>query len=289
MRWAQINVGANLTLDLPRRPGGVGTFVVKTTSGAATQTSSAPTLDAVNTTLSGAVVAGASTLNLTSGSGVVVGRRYLVGGSESTGGEMITVKAYAANVATLVRPIRSAQPSGATFQGTRLTFAVTGASVSAPQRNMRVEWTPASGDEDLATALPFDALRYAPVTFLSTEDLRDLDPLLVKRLSSGVWLPAVAERAWTVLLGHISQKIDPGGVVGTVDLTLAHGYLTRALIAETGGKSEENDAYLTDLRERYVQERDNALAALAYDAAQTGNAKNGASGWSSRSIRMVRT
>lgn len=287
MRWVQLNVPRSLTIDLPRRPSAVGTFVVNAVNGGTLQASSAPTLDSINTTLSGAAVAGASTLNLTSGTGVSVGRRYLVGGAEALGGEMVTVKAYAPNVATLARPLRTAQVSGAAFQGTRLTFAVGSGAIAACGRNLRVEWTPASGDEDLALALPFDVTRYAPVTYLTIEDLRDLDPMLQKRLSAGTWLPAVVDRAWQVLLGHVSQKIEPGGLTGVIDLTLAHSYLTRALLAETVGKDDDAVRYLDDLRERYTQERDNALGACAYDAGQTGNAKNG-SGWMRRSIPLVR-
>ena len=284
MRWVQINVARSLYADLPRRPTAVGTYVVNTPPGATVQSSAAPSLDAVNTTLSGAAVLGATSLSVVDGTGIVVGRRYLLGGAETLGGEVVTVRAYAANVVTIVRPLRAAQPSGATLQGTRLTFAVS--ALATPLRNMRIEWTPASADADLALVLPFDALRYAPVTYLTTEDLRDLDPLLAKRLSAGTWLHAVAAKAWDVLVGHITQRIDPGGVAGTVDLTLAHSYLVRALLAETVGKDTEAVSYLEDMRARYAQERDNALGALSYDPAQSGNA-TARVGWS-KSLRLVR-
>lgn len=286
MRWVQLTVARSLTADLPRRPSAVGTYVVKTVGGATLQTAAAPTLDAVNTTLTGAVALGASVLPVTSATGITAGRRYLLGGAESVGGEMVTVKSVASLNVTLMRPLRAAQATAATLQGTRLTFAIDATGCPAPGRNYRIEWTPASGDEDLALVLPYDVTRYAPVTYLTIEDLRDLDPILAKRLSAGTWLPAVVDRAWMVLLGHIAQKIDPGGVVGTVDLTLAHGYLVRALLAETAGKDDDTVAYLEDMRTRYAQERDSALGALAYDASQTGVAKNSA-GWSRRSIPLV--
>lgn len=286
MRWVQLDVPRSLTVDLPRRPSAAGTFIAKTVAGGALTTAAAPTVDAVNTTATGAVALGASVVPVTSATGITAGRRYLYGGAESVGGEMVTVRSVASLNVTLMRPLRAAQASGATFQGTRLTFSVVAAACTAPGRNYRLEWTPASGDEDIALVLPYDVTRYAPVTYLTTEDLRDLDPILTKRLSAGTWLPGVAARAWDMILGHISQKIDPGGVAGTVDLTLAHGYLTRALLAETAGKDDETVAYLEDMRTRYSQERDNALGSLAYDASQTGVAKNG-TGWARRSIRLV--
>lgn len=285
MRWVQLNVPSVLTADAPRRPVGVGTYVVLDVSGGTLQAAAAPTLDAVSTTLTVLAPAGSSTLTLASVAGLVVGRRYLLGGPEPTGGETVTIRSVAGLVVTTVRPLRAAQAVGATLQGTRLSFPVGAPSITTPCRNRRIEWTPAAGDEDLALVLPFDVPRYAPVTYLVIEDLRDLDPLLAKRLSAGTWLPAVIARAWDVLLGHVSQKIDPGGVAGTVDLTIAHGYLVRALLAETAGQDTEAVAYL---QIRYQQERDNALGALAYDLAQTGAAKSGAGGWSARSIPLVR-
>lgn len=288
MRWVQLNVPKSLTLDCARRPSAAGTFVVNAVSGGTLQSASAPTLDAVNTTLTAGVALGASTLAVTSAAGLTVGRRYLLGGAESVGGEMVTVRSVASLVVTLVRPLRAAQATGATLQGTRLTFAVGSGAITTPGRNRRVEWTPAAGDEDIAAVFPFDCVRYCPVTALSSEDLRDLDPLLAKRLSAGTWLPAVIDRAWDVLIGHVTQKLDPGGVAGTVDLTLAHGYLTRSLLAETAGQDAEMIAYREMLGTRYTQERDNALAVLAYDAAQTGRAKTGAGGWAAGTIKVYR-
>lgn len=288
MRWVQLNVPRSITVDLPRRPTAAGTFVVKSVGGGTLQTAVAPTLDAVNTTLTAGVAAGALVLPVTSATGVSAGRRFLLAGEESVGGETVTVRSVNGLNVTLMRPLRAAQATGATFQGTRLTFAIGAAGCATTGRNHRIEWTPAAGDEDLATVLPFDVTRYAPVTFLNVEDLRDMDPLFAKRLNAGTSLPAVRERAWEVLLSHLSQQIDPGGVPGTADLTIAHGYLVRALVAETAGKKDEDIAYLEDMRTRYAQERDNTMGALAYDANQTGKAKN-RTGWSGHSIKLIRT
>lgn len=261
--------------------------MVCSVGGATVQASAAPTLSTVNTTLAAPAAAGATSLTLASAAGVTVGQRYLIGGAETLGGEWVTVRSVAGAVVIPARPLRFAQASGATFQATRLTFAIGAGACATPARNYRVQWVPAAGDEDLAAVVPFDVTRYLPTTSLSIEDLRDLDPLLAKRLPNGTVLSAVVARAWDILMGHLSQKVDPGGVAGVVDLTLAHGYLVRALLAETAGRDDETVSYLEDMRSRYAQERDNTLGALAYDASQTGAAKNGA-GSMGRSIPLVR-
>jgi hypothetical protein len=245
-----------------------------------------PALDSVNTTLSGASSAGAGSVAVASATGITVGRRYLVGGREDAGGEFVTVKSLSGTTVTLVRPLRRAQASGATFQGTRVTFAITATHAATHGRNYRVEWAWDSGSVTQPTLiLPFDVTRYYPTTGLAIEDVRDLDPVLAKRVPEGTWLPAVVARAWDQLCLLIAAKADPGAYAGLVDATLAHGYMTRALLAETAGN--EWTEYREDMRTRAAQTLDAALAACAYDPAQSGNASTG-TGWR-RGITMHRT
>ena len=58
MRFVTLARTATLALYLAARPSGAGSAVVCTASGAVTQASPTVTLDAVNTTISGASVAG---------------------------------------------------------------------------------------------------------------------------------------------------------------------------------------------------------------------------------------
>lgn len=270
MRWVQLAASGSLTYDPATRPSGAGTAAVMDLRGGQLEAVT-PTLDAVNTTLSADAAAGALTLSLTSATGVSAGRRYLVGGPEAAGGEWVTVRSLSGTTATLLRRLKRACAAAATFQGTRLTFAITTASTASPGRNYRVEWT---SPEGVVTAVPFDVTRYAPVSGLTGEELLDLDPLFFSRVSAEEWLPGRVAAAWEMILRHISQAYAPGGLAGTVDLTTAHGYLVRALLAENFGKGDEAQAELEDLRKRYAQERDGALGACAYDERQTGAASN---------------
>lgn len=282
MRWVQLGAAGSVLLDPPTRPSGVGTAAVRDLRGGQLEAVT-PALDAVNTSLSADADAGALTLSLTSATGVVAGRRYLVGGPEAGGGEWVTIRALSGTTATLVRRLQRARASGSGFVGTRLTFAVTTASTAAPGRNFRVEWT---SPEGVVTPVPFDVTRYAPTSALTGEELRDLDPAFFARVSAGEWLPGRVASAWEMILRHVSQQVAPGALIGMVDLTTAHGYLVRALLAESFGKSDEARAELDDLRRRYAQERDAALAACAYDERQTGAASNARGFY--RRIQLVR-
>lgn len=271
MEWVQTGVARELAVDLPQRPSAAGTFTVSTVGGASVQGSTAATLDAVDTTLASAAVVGAQQLTLTSVTGVTIGRRYLLGGREDAGGEQVTVRAITGTVVTLVRRLFTARAIGVALQSTRVRFPI--AALQGHGRNHRVEYSWPEADAQPTYVVPFDLLRYAPVSTLTLEDLRDADPLIAKRLADGTWLPGVMAAAWDTLLRHIASKVDPGAIAGVRDLTSAHAYLTRALVAETAGPDAAD--YLSQMRTRYREERDAALAAGAYDAAQTGSARTG--------------
>lgn len=284
MRFAQVNTATTLAVDLPRRPSAAGTFVVTTMGGAVVQTSTAPTLDAVNTTLSGAAAAGAQQLSVTSATGVTVGRRYLLGGPEEEGGEVVTVRAVSGTTVTLVGRLRAARASGAAFASSRVSFAV--AAIAEPARAYRVEYTWPSGDAQPVAHIPFDVVRYVPVSHLSVSSVADLDPLFPKRLPEGLWLPGMVKEAWSMVLRHIAQQYEPGALVGSADLTTAHGYAVRFLLAETAGDDAEIAAYRERMAKRYQEERDATLSVLAVDREQQGAASQ-VRPWA-RSIRVVR-
>lgn len=281
MRWVQLNTSGSIAVDLPKRPGGAGSAVVRDLHGGALETIT-PTLDAVSTTLSALAAAGAGSLALTSASGVTAGRVYLVGGAEAEGGEAVTARALSGSTLTLVRRLERERASGATFQSARLSFAITTASTAVPRRNARIEWT--NPDTGEVVPIPFDVTRYAPVSTLTAEVILGLDPQFKKRLAAGEWLPGRIAIAWDMLLGHIAAQVQPGGLIGTVDLTTAHGYLVRALAAETAGKDAAEEYVM--LSRRYAEERERVLTACAYDERQTGNASN-RRGYH-RSINLVR-
>lgn len=284
MRYVTLGRSGTLVVTLPRRPSGAGTSTVFTAEASQLETVT-PTLDSVNTTLSAAAAAGARTLSATSATGVVAGRRYLVGGPETSGGEMVTVASVSGTTLTLARSLRRAQASGATFVSTRLSFAITTSSTAQARRNLRVEWL--DPDTSDLLAIPFDVTRWSPLTTLTTEDLRAGDALFTKRLPPDLWLPDVMADAWDKITDALATKGRvPGNFTGTIDLTRAHSYLTRALLAEGMTRDAESSAYIEDMRARYRQELDETLAGLAYDEQGSGAAATGKGQW--QGFPMVR-
>lgn len=285
MYLVPLNRGADIVHLLGRRPTLAGTFNAYDPNGGALVTAGTPTLGTCNTTLASGAVAGATSLSLTSASGVSVGARFLVGGAEEDGGEFATVRSLSGTTATLVRPLRAARSSGASFQSTLVRFPIPSGACTAVQRGCRVEYD--VGADFPVVVLAFHIVRYIPQSTLNLEDLRDLDPVLGKRIPEGTWLPGVIARAWDVVLTRLNAKVNPGGLVGTVDLTLAHGYLVRYLLAETAGGGQEVTDYRDSMAKRFGQELDAAVAACTYDPNQNGQTKTGAVAL--QGFRLVRT
>lgn len=269
MRFVEVNRAGSLTVTLPRRPSAAGSATVRTASGGTIQTIATPVLGTTDTTIAGAVVAGAQQLTVTSATGIQVGRRYLLGGPEEFGGETVTVRGIDGTTVTLAQRLMSAWPIGAAFESTDVTFAVN--AIANPARGYRVEYAWPEGDGQPAVSVPFDVTRFTPVSHLSIADLRALDSIIAKRIPPGTWLPDVVAAAWKTLCLHIAQKVDPGGCVGTLDLTVAHGYLVRALLAEVAGSSDEVTKYRLLMEERYADERDAVLAANPYSPDQSAS------------------
>lgn len=261
-----LNRAHEVSGDLPVRPDSAPTFSVFTPSGGELQSGTA-TLDAVNTTLAASASASAQTVTLASGSGIAAGRRYFLGGPEENGGEVVTVRSVSGATATLVRPLQRAAASGATFTSSRLTVSIN--AIATVGRHYRLSLAYDVGAEAQAPwIVPFDVVRYVARTGLTLEDVRALDPQFAKRLPAGTWLPGLVERAWQMILARVASRVDPGALIGAVDLTTAHGYLVRALALETAGP--ENDAARALYAERFAQEFEAALTTTAVDNDQDG-------------------
>lgn len=284
MRYVVLGKSATIVVTLAHRPGSAGTAVVRESSGGALETIT-PSLDSVSTTITADVAAGRGTLAVASATGITRGRRYLLDGPEDGGGEQVTVTGIASTTLTLARVLRRAHANASTLVSTRLSFAVTTTSTAAVGRNLRVEWT--DPDTSDVLAIPFDVVRWSPVSTLTAEDLRAGDPLFTKRIPGDTWLPDVIASAWDKITDELATKGRvPGSFAGTIDLTRAHGYLTRALLAESFTRDAEGIAFLDDTRKRYRQELDETLAGIAYDEQGTGRAETGKGQW--RGLPLVR-
>ena len=237
MKWLQYNVGGTLSfLDLPERCDASPTFTVRSPSGGSLLTGTG-TRESVDTTLNGATSADAVSLIVTSASNITLGRRYLVGGHPDTGGEWVTVKSISGTTVTLLRPMLLGHATGVGFQSTRVDCIVTAAACSAIWRHHRLDlsYVVSAATRPVET-MGFDVIRYSLTSSLNLETLRNSDPLFVKRLPAGIWLPALISDTWDEITDVIAAQKDPGALVGSLDLTRAHAYRCRAKMYETAGK-----------------------------------------------------
>ncbi len=286
MRFVELSTATTLAVDLPERADATPTFVVRGPSGGIVQTSSAVTLDTVNTTLSGAASAGAVTVSVASATGITRGRKYLLTGNENAGGERVTVKSVSGTTVTLVRPTRIAHLTAATFQSTRMTCAIAAASVGSIARHYRLEITYAVATATAPVAVfPFDVVRIAPTSTLTADDIADLDPIFAKRIAAGVWVPSLIERAWEMLCRRVAAKVSPGALLGSRDFTTPHSYLVQALVLEGAGDDYEK---MRDLKgARFQQEFDAACAETPVDNDQDGAVESN-EGIKPRTIQLQR-
>jgi hypothetical protein len=264
MRFAARSTATTLAVDLPARPDATPTFTVVGPAGGVTQAAGDVTLDGADTTLAAPAVAGATLVTLTSATGVTAGRRYLVAGPEGTGGEAVTVRSVSGAAVRLVRPLRADRASGVAFQSARVTCAVEVAAVPSYGRHYRlaIAWALAAVEQPVVD-VPFDVCRYVPLSHLTVDHVGDMDPAVIKRLPAGLWPPALIDRAWEILCRRIAAKKAPGALIGSIDLTVAHGYLFRALLLETAGDGFDDDR--ARMMARFGEELEATLASAAFD------------------------
>lgn len=267
MYQAVLNQATTFRVDLPARPDDTVTFTVANASGGSVQSSTSATRDAVATTLSGAHAAGTKALTVASGTGIATNRRYLVGGPEVDGGEFVTIKSAVSAALTAWRPLRVARTTGAAFESTRVSCAVSAISVPARHYRLVLSWNVGAVAQPPVT-IPFDVSRYALVSTVAWEDVVDSDPLIVKRLPEGAIPQAYLDRAYEMIVRRVAQKKDPGALVGAINVSIPQIYLTRALVSENGGSEWAEQA--RDLRARFREELDSSLGSAAFDDDQDG-------------------
>lgn len=265
MRWVQYQHAGTVTAYLPERPDAAGLSArVLDPAGGVLQAAATIAREATDTTLASPATAGTRTLVATSAADVQVGRRYQLGGTEDAGGEDVLVRAKATNTLTLARPIRTDRAAGVTLRSTRVDVTVSTASTATCQRHLVAEVTYTVTSARPLWVEDFDVTRYAPQTALTLEALRAIDPIVAKRLPEGTWWPELRDLTWDRLLRRVAGKVAPGALVGTVDLTDAHGYLVLADLAT--GDPDRGPA----LEARFRQELDATLASSAIDSEQAG-------------------
>ena len=213
------------------------------------------------------VAAAAGSLSFTGNvSTYTKGKRYLLGVSEEQNGEMITVRSNAGGVVTPLRPLINSFAVGDSITDPEVRVTVPTSSTGEVSVNnyIRLSYTGSvSGLSGDAIHKSFDITRYIPVTTLSIEDLRDFDPQLAKKGLAGLSINAIMKKAWEQILARVGARGNMSGLVGSVDLTVPHSYLTRRMIAELDMEQKE---YADMLALRFNEEFESIVGVTAHDA-----------------------
>lgn len=141
------------------------------------------TVDTVNTTLSAAAAVDATSVTLTSVSGVSARRHYVVSGADGQR-EWVRVRAVntSTRVVTLYEPVAAAYASGAAFYGTDITATVDGDSVDDLLEGYEARWEFTVDGATEYGVTRFDAVHTVwPATLTTTRELRSYAGPLVGR------------------------------------------------------------------------------------------------------------
>ena len=256
------NVGGLIDVSPPLRPDATPAAQVTVRGPDMTIYASAvdATVDAVNTTLGSAAAAAATTVTVASATGIVVGRRYLVGNGTSAPREMVRVRGISGTTITLSRPLRSAQATGAGFVGTRLSLAVTAAQASALFWDGHAEWNFADdgngASRNRRIMAPVECTLRPHERLATVVDLFARDPRWDRKVDTELDVDEVLDLAYEDVLEKLGGKFRVRTVVGAQGFVTPTVYQAFVMIAANYG------AEWTEQRGWYEQQRDAALASL---------------------------
>ncbi|MBT9557899.1 MAG: hypothetical protein IV100_17820 [Myxococcales bacterium] len=208
-----LDVGGSIVFE-PPEIGRPSAATVSIHSPAGTQlTAPSVTIDPVNTTLSSAASAGATTLSVASASNIAARRRYLVIDSDGER-EWVRVRSISGTTVTLFDPIENALSSGSTFQGCRLTATAAAAACPVLDEGYEARWVYTIGSVESKAQTRFDVVRSPwPTVIGSSEGLKTYARHLVSPAREGGqglgWLDDIEKATQMVRRDIMVRGLDP--------------------------------------------------------------------------------
>lgn len=189
------------------------TVSVFTGAGAKRVDGATATVDSVSTTTAAIGAAGDPSITVTSSTGIVAGRRYLIGataGSEPR--EVVTAKSISGNVVTLWAPLTYDHATGATVHGLRVSYAVSASACDMLWWDGWADFTPDSGDVN--TEVVYCVLRKIPDDLISEADLWLVFPKGAQLLDAELDMGAALREARDQFLFDLGGKNRAHTVLG---------------------------------------------------------------------------
>lgn len=189
---------------------------VYTSEGAAKVTDAACTVEALNTTISSAAVAGDTVIDLASATNCFVGRRYLVGSGPGTQSpaETVSIRSLSASTAVLWAPLTLDHAVGSTVKGVRVSYLVTSTAADVVWWNGFADFNPHDGS-DVQTETVECFLRKVPETGCDEVDIRRVFPEASKALDSSLDLWDARKQARDRFLYDLGGKNRANAFIGT--------------------------------------------------------------------------
>jgi prepilin-type processing-associated H-X9-DG protein len=197
----QFQKGGTISIDTPSIPSSA-TVLIRDGNGTAKTTHVAAMVTTINTTITGALSAHATALNVASNTGLQVGSVAWLRDDP----EEVVVARVATLAIALRRPVLYSHISGAQLQGSRVTFSVNAQVANALWWDGHAEW-------NLGGTLDYTAVnctRYPMTRRASSQDLFDLEPKLSDVLDGEQDVERLLDLAHDHVMGEIG-KVSPLG------------------------------------------------------------------------------
>ena len=255
-------------------------------------------IDSVNTTTTVDAAAGAQVLTLSSSSGVVRGRRYIL---TSIGGdkEVVEVLTIASNVVGLRRPLINAFASGATFVGSRLTVSIDATWVEtqgkisdilattwrttkesnhwwgAGYAGYRLTWSYSFGGSPTIGVSFADLVRYNAKSLVTPADVDTTFPGWIDRLPTDYFedqgAALIVEAFHAVRMDAIGDDQVVRRIRNTEILRELTIYRANVILARTQVMAGAAPAILHEAREEYAQRYDQLMREPKFQVDQIGD------------------
>jgi len=207
------NVGGTIETYFLDRQVTTCTVSLYTSTGTKKVDTASATCDTTSTTTSAIAEAGDDTLTLTSASGVVEGRQYLLGGTDgSEPREVVTAKSISGTVVTLWGALNYDHATGTTFKGLRVSYAVSSSACDTLFWDGWADFIPSSGDVN--TEIVYCVLRKIPDDLIGEPDIMMVFPSGREMLDTGIDLPRALREARDQFLFDLGGKNRAHTVLG---------------------------------------------------------------------------
>jgi len=205
------------------------------------------TISAINTTLSAVAAAGALTVVVTDASDVSNGSRLWLQDVP----EEILVQSVSGTTLTLRRPLLNPHVSGATAEGTRVSYVVSAADANMLFWRGRIVWVL----DSVTSFSPVEVTKYPLRNTVTVQDIQDVDTNIARRLDK-TEDPERAISAATEIVFEMIGAIDAVKVftmsTDSLKFVVAYQFMVNHYLPLKGDSE-------TEMLARFEKQRDQAL------------------------------